>query len=316
MATFGITGILVLGISGGYIYKRHRAQANVTNALTSPSGPLVSERAKQVEAKILRGEALNDNDTAGMSAYELRVLRNVHFARYGRKYDQGGELGGYFYTRAWYKPSDTYNDNLINATDKANVALILTAEKSQNNQSTSSPPISATTPSSETDNASSLSSTNDLNRQTVLSLVRGRLDRVIEARMPDSSFYMYNRTSIYSQMVQEKILSCEWARDRWNNCLSGSKGGFKVVNHGNSWGGTLILIIGKMTPTEVTGISRVDQFTATADVLLTLQGNNNFGVYSRYSGAFDSAQVAERQTQRVLLRLYDDGWRFERSLGL
>lgn len=129
-AGFGIIAVLVLGIVGGYIYKRHHAQAKAaTNAAAAPSGPIVSDRAKQIEDKILRGETLSEGDIAGLSPYELRVLRNVHFARYGRKYDQTGELGSYFNTRPWYKPSDTYNDNLITAVDKANVKLIVSREQ-------------------------------------------------------------------------------------------------------------------------------------------------------------------------------------------
>jgi YARHG domain len=154
----GFVFLVVLGLSGVYVYKRSRAPAAV--ASPTPASPTVSERAKQVEAKILRGETLNENDIAGLSPYELRILRNVHFARYGRKYDQGGELGSYFYTRPWYKPSDTYNDNLINATDKANVNLLVASEK-QINSSTS---VSNTASSDSTTNANtSYQSTNATN---------------------------------------------------------------------------------------------------------------------------------------------------------
>lgn len=121
---------------------RPRAQARAPNnsepdnSATS-SAAAVSDRAKQIEEKILRGEVLNESDIVGLSPYELRVLRNVHLARYGRKYDQNSELGSYFYTRPWYKPSDSYSDNLVNATDKANINLILAAERAAQTPSTS-----------------------------------------------------------------------------------------------------------------------------------------------------------------------------------
>jgi hypothetical protein len=141
-----IIGLVLLGIIGTYIYKRNRAQS--AGAISSPmsASPMISDRAKQIESKILRGEGLSDNDIGGLSAYELRVLRNLHFARYGRKYDQTGELGSYFYSRPWYKPSDSYNDNMISATDKANINLILGAERALQPQST--PTVTTVVPSS------------------------------------------------------------------------------------------------------------------------------------------------------------------------
>ncbi len=121
-------GLLMSGLVGTYLYKKNRTEPNV--AATSPTPaptPTMSDRAKQIEEKILRGETLSDSDIEGLSAYELRVLRNVHFARYGRKYDSPG-LGDYFNTRSWYKPSDSYNENMITSNDKANINLIVAAE--------------------------------------------------------------------------------------------------------------------------------------------------------------------------------------------
>ena len=121
-------GLLILGLIGAYLYKRNSTQSNV--ATTSPAStptPAMSDKAKQVEDKILRGETLTNSDLLGLSAYELRVLRNVHFARYGRKYDGPG-LRDYFNTRAWYKPSDSYNESMITSNDKVNINMILAAE--------------------------------------------------------------------------------------------------------------------------------------------------------------------------------------------
>lgn len=145
--------LLALSVAVFVVYKRNRARASQL-AVTAPLSPTMSDRARQIEEKILRGEALDNSDLAGLSSYELRVLRNVHFARYGRKYEQPG-LGDYFFTRPWYKVSESYNDSLLTATDKANINLIVALEKqansssvvSQNNSSptTSQTPVTTTT---------------------------------------------------------------------------------------------------------------------------------------------------------------------------
>ena len=132
LAALAAVGLLVFALVGIYLYKRNRAQSTTAASSPTPSVPTIGEKAHQVEDRILRNEALSESDLAGLSSYELRVLRNVHFARYGRKYDQGGELGGYFYTRAWYRPSDSYNENMITSTDKANVNLIVLVERQSN----------------------------------------------------------------------------------------------------------------------------------------------------------------------------------------
>jgi hypothetical protein len=109
-----------------YRYKS-RASSQVAGSPAVSAVAVMSERATQIEEKIVRGEDLSGGDLTGVSAAELRILRNVHFARYGRKYDRPG-LGDYFTTRPWHKPSDSYNDNLLTSTDKSNINLILAAE--------------------------------------------------------------------------------------------------------------------------------------------------------------------------------------------
>lgn len=131
VAGIAVVGVL-LGLVGMYLYMRNDPQPAV--AVASPRSsptPTMSDRARQVEEKILSNATLSDGDITGLSPSELRVLRNVHFARYGRSYDSPG-LGDYFSTRSWYKPSADYNDGMITANDKANINLILSAEKSAN----------------------------------------------------------------------------------------------------------------------------------------------------------------------------------------
>lgn len=97
-----------------------------TSSVTS-SNTTMSARAVQVEDKILQGEQLSDSDIAGLSPYELRVLRNVHFARHGRQFERPG-LGDYFYSRPWYSPISDYSSSSITDTDRANIDVIHAAE--------------------------------------------------------------------------------------------------------------------------------------------------------------------------------------------
>jgi hypothetical protein len=124
---------LVAASIASFLYLRHRSQSAQNIATSNPVAPTMGQKALQIEAKILRGEALADTELTGLSLDELRVLRNVHFARHGRKYDRPG-LGDYFTTCSWYKPADDYNESMLTATDKANVKLIVELEK-QNSQS-------------------------------------------------------------------------------------------------------------------------------------------------------------------------------------
>lgn len=123
-----VVAMLAIGIFTVWLYKRNsdvgNAPANV-NATQHAVG--VSDRAIQIEDKIIRNEVLTDSDVSGLSAHELRVLRNVHFARYGRKYEKPG-LGDYFYTRPWYQPRDDFAENWLTDLDKANIKVIQAAE--------------------------------------------------------------------------------------------------------------------------------------------------------------------------------------------
>jgi hypothetical protein len=157
LLTGALVILLTLGAAVFVLYKRNRAQVSQMAATTS-TVPTMSDRAKQIEERILRGDALQNSDIANLSAYELRVLRNVHFARYGRKYEQPG-LGDYFTTRPWYQPNENYSDSMLTATDKANVNLFVSIEKQQasstlvsndsSSNSTSNSQINATTTSSD-----------------------------------------------------------------------------------------------------------------------------------------------------------------------
>jgi YARHG domain len=143
----GIVLSLMIGAVGFFAFfelNGSRETSNLNSNSSSP--PTLGAKAQKAEEKILRGESLTPSDIDGLTPEELRIVRNVHFARYGRKYDRPG-LGDYFSTKPWYKVSDTYNDNMVTGTDKSNIDLILAAEK---NSVTATPP-----PMSTSDNVGS-----------------------------------------------------------------------------------------------------------------------------------------------------------------
>lgn len=315
IAIIAVGSLLALGLIGTYLYKRNRTQGNETISSPTPASPTMSDKAKQVEDKILRNEALTESDIAGLSEYELRVLRNVHFARYGRKYDQEGQLGGYFYTRAWYKPSDTYNESNITATDKANINLILSAEKILNeskpiaSNSTNTPATVESTPTPP--------QTNELNRDTVLALVRGRYSNKVKVSMSTSSYTLRNLTDLYTQMIKAKVISCQSGNAQWNNCTPAANGRSLYMSEqpGGSVAGSLSLDIGNKVPSTVNGISRIDDASAFADVIFVFESTSAYGLYTQWSTVFYRPPNTQSEQHRFLLRRYDDGWRIERSLN-
>ncbi|MCI0487310.1 MAG: protein kinase [Blastocatellia bacterium] len=77
--------------------------------------------------KIVRGVRLSEDDLAGLSANELRVLRNIVYARHGRSFETPA-LQRFFDNQPWYRRNSNYNDSLLTAADRANVSLIRAAE--------------------------------------------------------------------------------------------------------------------------------------------------------------------------------------------
>lgn len=125
LIAIGIVVVVTIGVLGFWLYKKRTVPSAVVPVASASS--MMSQPAVQVENKILSNQSLTDNDTAGLSAQELRILRNVHFARYGRKYERPG-LGEYFSTRPWYQPNDGFNENVLTDLDKENIKVIQAAE--------------------------------------------------------------------------------------------------------------------------------------------------------------------------------------------
>lgn len=128
---FGGVGVLLLiGILAfaGLNLIESRNAANTANSNAAQGATVtLGAKAQKAEEKILRGETLTPDDISGITNDELRIVRNVSFARYGRKYERPG-LGDYFYTKSWYKPNDNYSDSMVTAIDKVNIDLIIGME--------------------------------------------------------------------------------------------------------------------------------------------------------------------------------------------
>jgi eukaryotic-like serine/threonine-protein kinase len=103
-----------------------------TTAAADDSGyvakPLSVPRVASAEAILVGGEAITEKDLAELGLAELRVLRNVIFARHGRMFESPG-LQRYFGSRPWYKPSAAYSDDLLTEADRSNLEVLAAAER-------------------------------------------------------------------------------------------------------------------------------------------------------------------------------------------
>jgi hypothetical protein len=109
----------------------HEPDANALNSNDQQRRPDMtgefSPAAARVEAKVLRGQSVAQNDVTGLSRAELRRLRNTVYARHGRVFERM-ELQQYFDGRPWYKKREEYTDDDLTPIDRDNINLIRAAE--------------------------------------------------------------------------------------------------------------------------------------------------------------------------------------------
>src|SRR5262249_13888292 len=82
----------------------------------------------RAEIKILSGGLLDQSYIAGLSGAELRILRNVIYARHGWRFDSQ-DLQRYFASKPWYRVRSEYTDKDLTSNDRENLNIILNAEK-------------------------------------------------------------------------------------------------------------------------------------------------------------------------------------------
>ncbi len=71
---------------------------------------------------------LSLNDLQNLSRRDLRILRNILYARRGRPF-KTNSLQEYFATLEWYEPDAAYTDARLTSLDRRNIKLILDLEK-------------------------------------------------------------------------------------------------------------------------------------------------------------------------------------------
>lgn len=165
--------------------------------------------------------------------------------------------------------------------------------------------------------SASESSKSELTRDTVLRLVQGRISEKVIARMNNGSFATAeDKTDVYTGMINDNVIRCKPNEHRggektWIDCIPGENAPGLYVS--SSERNALDMVIGYKVPTEVTGISRVNQNTASADIRLAfLEDEVAYRMFNKYSSAFWSNDLNRgRNNRHVILRLYDDGWRLE-----
>jgi hypothetical protein len=72
---------------------------------------------------------LRVEDLSTLSRRDLRILRNMVYARRGRPF-QSAVVKEYFKGAAWYRPDDNYHDGRLNEVDHKNIRLVKSMEDS------------------------------------------------------------------------------------------------------------------------------------------------------------------------------------------
>ncbi len=105
-----------------------------TGGYNSSSPPTPRSGFDYVEGKILNNSYISASDLNGLSLWQLRLLRNTVFAKYGRTYPKPEDwsMQQHFNSRPWYSPNDNYNSNQqyvsLSSADEANLSVIKQAE--------------------------------------------------------------------------------------------------------------------------------------------------------------------------------------------
>lgn len=157
----------------------------------------------------------------------------------------------------------------------------------------------------------------DLNREKVLNLITRQIaPKEVFAHMSTSSSSLEDLTSVYTQMIAEKTISCIKVGEHFERCRPTPDSEIYLrlaePEGGNIVAGSLRVKIGWKTPTEVTGISKVSDTTAIADYLVTYEPIPDIPFFPKYEKAFSSIDNRQNENHRAYLRKFDSGWKIER----
>jgi hypothetical protein len=155
-------------------------------------------------------------------------------------------------------------------------------------------------------------SKNELTRQKVLDLLQGRRKK-IEVVFSTFGNTLQGDDPNYLELAQADVIRCVngslYCKPRSN--------GQELIHEPDNL--KFRLLVGYRIATEVVGFSKIDQTNAIDDVIMTAEIVST--LYTQYQRNFDSIFRKEtnresplgNQLNRVRLRLYDDGWRVEKS---
>jgi hypothetical protein len=104
----------------------YKARTEFSDAELSPveraNIALITAREQRLHESLATDE-LRVSDVRGLRPDDARRLRNEIFARHGRRF-RDSRLQSYFASFAWYKPSDSFREDQLNATERKNADLI------------------------------------------------------------------------------------------------------------------------------------------------------------------------------------------------
>lgn len=174
--------------------------------------------------------------------------------------------------------------------------------------------------SGSSDSAPSQTTESGPTRQVVLDLLKKRLaPKEVRAYMNTSSNVGTDYTPTYTQMIEDKFISCHKGRPScgcWTRCRpAGDQMQDIYVEQEEEIAvtGTLAIDLGWKEVKEVTGISVVDSSSAVAEYLVVYTQNDEsvIAAFKKYPQVF-RVDDTQSETHRAYLRKYDDGWRIER----
>lgn len=165
------------------------------------------------------------------------------------------------------------------------------------------------------------SKSNELDRPTALALVKEKvkIPIVMSAWQDNNTRGEYIK---YQPLVQAGILSCQerygtydgatkqpiLASFEYYQCQPGTNSVGMAVEKGR-----VFLILGYKVPSEITGISKVSQSNADADIVVSFERSEGSNLYERYKqefdGLFSKEQNSNNEQYTARFKLYDDGWR-------
>jgi hypothetical protein len=117
-------------------YKLRRAAvalAFVLLAAAAASAQSDEEAFKKLEATDFSKQVVPREQLKDWELYDLKLLRGVVFGRHGRVF-KDREIQSYLKDQPWYKPSETFTDNSLNQTERANLDLIRELEAEKHDQ--------------------------------------------------------------------------------------------------------------------------------------------------------------------------------------